>query len=386
MPFTRRGLLGAASAFLAAPAHRAAARRPQLGVPFLDYPFSLGVAAGEPGPAGFTIWTRIAPRPLVPGYGMAPRPVSVRYEVSESRDSAGSRLRAKSSLGRRSRIRRASRSLACGRTACTITALCPAASARPWAGPALCRWPARPSPAMRLGVVGCQHYEDGLYTAFRHLAREDCHAVFHYGDYIYEYGRRAGTIDRVTQEPVPTVRQHLGQECFTLDDYRLRYAQTKADFDLQFAHATAAWLPSYDDHEIANNWVGEAGTDDTPPELFHLRRQAAMQAWYEHMPVPETFLPRDGRIAAWRGFRWGNLLDARVLNTRAYRSDQPCGDRFASTCEGVRDPRAEVLGSAGGLARGRAEPLRRALEGAAAAGDDDGPAARVARLARRQHG
>ena len=31
---------------------------------FGDFPFSLGVAAGDPASDGFVIWTRLAPRPM----------------------------------------------------------------------------------------------------------------------------------------------------------------------------------------------------------------------------------------------------------------------------------------------------------------------------------
>ena len=39
------------------------------------YPFSLGVAAGDPWPDGFVIWTRLAPTPLHEPGGMPPSPV-----------------------------------------------------------------------------------------------------------------------------------------------------------------------------------------------------------------------------------------------------------------------------------------------------------------------
>ncbi len=39
--------------------------RPVWGSPvFAAYPFSLGVASGDPAPDGFVIWTKIAPEPL----------------------------------------------------------------------------------------------------------------------------------------------------------------------------------------------------------------------------------------------------------------------------------------------------------------------------------
>jgi alkaline phosphatase D len=115
---------------------------------------------------------------------------------------------------------------------------------------------------------------------------------------------------------------------------------------------------SFDDHEVVNNWVSDIAPDGTPPELFRLRRAAAMQAWYEFMPVRADALPGPaGQSGPWRHYRFGQLLDARMLNTRSYRSSQPCDDRFGSFCGGVNDPKAEVLGRAqedwlvGGLTR-----------------------------------
>ena len=51
---------------------------------FAEYPFQLGIAAGDPTPDGFVIWTRLAPRPLQADGGMTQRrPVAVRWEVAE---------------------------------------------------------------------------------------------------------------------------------------------------------------------------------------------------------------------------------------------------------------------------------------------------------------
>jgi len=44
---------------------------------FKENPFTLGVAAGEPAPDGFVIWTRLAPQPLLARGGMAPVPIEV---------------------------------------------------------------------------------------------------------------------------------------------------------------------------------------------------------------------------------------------------------------------------------------------------------------------
>ena len=60
---------------------------------FADYPFQLGVAAGDPAPDGFVIWTRLAPDPLAVGHGMPARPVPVSWEVAE--DEAFTRIAAR---------------------------------------------------------------------------------------------------------------------------------------------------------------------------------------------------------------------------------------------------------------------------------------------------
>src|SRR5262245_49125289 len=49
---------------------------------FAANPFTLGVASGYPNPTGFTLWTRLAPFPEVPGGGMAPEVVPVSWEVA----------------------------------------------------------------------------------------------------------------------------------------------------------------------------------------------------------------------------------------------------------------------------------------------------------------
>lgn len=68
--------------------------------------------------------------------------------------------------------------------------------------------------------------------------------------------------------------------CDTLDEYRLRYAQTKADTELQAAHAAAPWIVVFDDHEVANNWNAQNTS------LIPINRKAAgFQVWYENMPV-----------------------------------------------------------------------------------------------------
>ena len=74
---TRRALLGASAAgLLGAPA---ILRGQML---FRAFPFTLGVASGDPAPDGFVIWTRLAPDPADPHGGMPMQPVPLAWEVA----------------------------------------------------------------------------------------------------------------------------------------------------------------------------------------------------------------------------------------------------------------------------------------------------------------
>tara|TARA_R110002072_G_scaffold121321_1_gene254854 strand:- start:4713 stop:6278 length:1566 start_codon:yes stop_codon:yes gene_type:complete len=336
---SRRGVLGAGAILAASPA---ILRAQQL---FTAYPFRLGIASGDPAEDGFVIWTRLAPDPLERHGGMPMAPVEVEWEVARDermRDIAASGTAlARPELSHSVHVEVGG--LEPGRQYWYRFAIGRERSMRgrartlPGAAATVDR--------LRFAVAGCQHYEDGLYTAYRHLAAEDPEFVFHYGDYIYEYRSSPLPIGWDGQ-PRRFVRAHEGQMLYDIGDYRQRYAQYKMDPDLQAAHATAAWFASFDDHEIENNWVGLQDQQGTPPEVFALRRAMALQAWYEHMPVRRSSLPGQAGIAAYRRASFGGLLDLHVLDTRSFRSDQPCDDGFKPVCEGVTDRAATVLGEA----------------------------------------
>ncbi|MFS0735815.1 alkaline phosphatase D family protein [Sphingomonas sp. 1P06PA] len=337
MEFDRRQFIGALGAgALGAPAILRAQ------AVFRDYPFRLGVAAGDPAPDGFVIWTRLAPDPLEQQGGMPMVPVEVEWEVgADSRFAtiaqAGKAI-ARPELGHAVHVEvgglqpgrpywyrfRIGRERSIVGTARTV----PLQAAK-----------------VRFGVAGCQAYEDGFYTAYRHMAAEaDLDFVYHYGDYIYE-GRAQPVAIGYDGRLKPFVREVVGGEIYSLDDYRRRYAQAKLDPDLQAAHAAAAWFVTMDDHEIDNNWVQDIDQDDTPRDIFRYRRAAAWQAWYEHMPVRRASMPNASGVQVYRRQRYGDLLTAHFCDTRQFRSDQPCDDGFKPDCPGTSDPKAVVLGS-----------------------------------------
>lgn len=311
---------------------------------FAEYPFQLGVASGDPAADGFVIWTRLAPRPLETGYGMPAAPMSVSWEVAEdrgfNRTVASGEVVARPELGHAVHVEveglQPARDYFYRFSAGRERSLTGRARTAPAAG--------APTAGVRFGVVGCQNYEQGYYTAHRYIADETLDFIYCYGDYIYE--GRGNRVWNSASGPQAQPRPHLGGETFSLDDYRRRYAQYKMDVDLQAAHAAAPWFVTWDDHEIDNNWVGDLDQEGTDPAVFRLRQQAAVQAFYENMPLRRSAFPRGSAMQLYRRAVYGDLLDLNLLDTRQYRTDQPCNERWASTCDGVNDPAAEVLGQA----------------------------------------
>ena len=158
-------------------------------------------------------------------------------------------------------------------------------------------------------VASCSNYEQGWFTAYRRLADEHPDLVVHLGDYQYEYAATGGRC-----------AHHVGPETVTLANYRQRYAQYKTDPDLQAAHAVAPWLAVFDDHELADNWADEV--PDEPSPAFLDRRAAALQAYYENMPLRRSAMPHGIDMQLYRRVQWGDLATLHMLDTRQYRTDQ----------------------------------------------------------------
>jgi alkaline phosphatase D len=102
----------------------------------------------------------------------------------------------------------------------------------------------------------------------------------------------------------------------------------------------------WDDHEVDNNYAGLHQEAGAPIEQFALRRAAGYKAFYEHMPLRRTSIPKGALLQLYRPFTYGTLASISMLDTRQYRTDQPCGDNVQLPCADTRDPRATMLGVA----------------------------------------
>lgn len=337
--FLRRAAAMAAAGLLAAPLRSQPAR-----TRFIGHPFTLGVASGYPRTDGMTLWTRLAPAPLQPDGGI-PRDdvLPVRWQVADDehfgRIAAQGQARAAHELARSVHVdvdglrpgRRYFYRFMIGDevspTGRTLTA--------PLSG--------RESAQFRFAFGCCQHYEQGYFEAYRHLVADAPDLMVFLGDYIYEntWGD-------------DLVRRHAAPEPYDLDDYRLRHAQYRTDADLQQAHEAMPWLLTWDDHEIDNDPAGTVSEHLDP--RFLLRRAAAYQAYYEHMPLPRAMAPRiDGSLRIHGEVAFGDLLRFFMLDNRQYRSANACNDPakgggstdvVPGRCDALRDPSRTLLGAA----------------------------------------
>jgi alkaline phosphatase D len=195
---------------------------------------------------------------------------------------------------------------------------------------------------VRLGFCSCANLPQGHFNAYGALARRnDLDAVLHLGDYLYEYGNgEYGDGTALGRVPEPA------HEIVSLGDYRRRHAQYKRDPELQELHRQHAVVAVWDDHESANNsWMGGAENHGLGEGDWQVRKRAAIRAYLEWMPVRE--MPgagsdsRDARI--YRGFRFGDLADLWMLDTRLVGRSAPLERDLAAPWD---DPNRSLLGAA----------------------------------------
>jgi len=331
---------GTALAALSSLAERVAAADKK--VTFAADPFSLGIASGDPDATGVVLWTKLAPKPLDPDGGMKPDPVPVAWEVAE--DDAMKKVVARGTAGATPQL---------GHTVhVEVTGLKPdrwyfyrftAGDAQSPVGRTRTLPAADAAPdKLKFAFASCQHYEQGLYTAYEQMAKDDLDLVFHLGDYIYEYA----PADK-------RVRKHTGparNKITTLADYRERYAQYRADPLLHGMHAKCPWFVTWDDHEFDNNYAGGVqeiqpkGVAKADPVEFLERRAAAYQAYYEMMPLRKRSLPTGPDMLLYRKAAFGRLAEFFVLDTRQYRTPQPNGDGIKPLVGEAIKPTNSLLG------------------------------------------
>ncbi|MGO3211266.1 MAG: alkaline phosphatase D family protein [Brachybacterium sp.] len=323
MSVSRRRLLqlsgaSAAAIALGIDAPQAQAETP----PVKEGLFGLGVASGAPRPDGAVLWTRLAPEPLAEdGHGgMDLTDVPVRWHVARDPE-----LRDIAARGRALALPQLAHAVhprveglepgtdyyyqfTVGRQKSPVGRFrtLPAAGAE--------------AESFSFGLVSCQAWYHGHFTAHRHLAaEEELDLVVFVGDYIYEYGITDSNLWRQGAE----VGEAHAVEIETLEQYRLRYALFKSDPHLQALHARVPAVAVWDDHEVQNNYTGESSSTGISPEMFVHRIAVAYRAFYENMPLDLTALPEGPDTDITTGFDVGSLARFSLLDTRQFREPAP---------------------------------------------------------------
>jgi alkaline phosphatase D len=301
----------------------------------LAYPFTLGIASGDPLPDGVVLWTRLAPDPLNGG-GMPNHPFPVQWEVSL--DSSFKRVVKRGTELSKPQMAHSVHVEVDGLEPSTWyyyrfksqSEFSPVGQTKtaPVYGSQVDK--------LKFAFASCQNWQPGYFTAYQHMAKDDLDLVVHLGDYIYE-GTHSSKV-RPNDQVYP--------EIYTLEEYRNRYALYKLDSDLQAAHAKFPWILTIDDHEVDNNWAGDVPQDPKKQskEDFIKRRAVAFQAYYEHMPLRRTSFPNGSSMQLYRQLTFGNLVDFNVLDTRQYRDVLVDYDVWQKPSPESMDPNRTILG------------------------------------------
>ena len=274
--------------------------------------FTHGVASGDPLQDRVILWTRV-----LPGSGR-PETLNVNWEVATDQrfNNIVSSGVTQTGPARDFTVKTDAAGLNAGQsyfyrfTAEGVTSVTGRTRTLPSAGVA----------QARLAVVSCSNYPQGYFNAYREIAARDCDAVLHLGDYIYEYADGGYANPQILEKGRHVEPVH---EIVSLEDYRMRYGLYRTDADLQAVHQAHPFICVWDDHEITNNTY-KTGAENHNPDRgegeFEPRRLAAIQAFYEWLPIREQSSIADGII--YRSFDIGDLASLIMLDTRLVGRDQ----------------------------------------------------------------
>lgn len=291
--------------------------------------FTSGIASGDPSARGITLWTHIDE---IAGSG------GVRLEVARDRDFRNVVMR--KVIATRPAIDHTVKA--------RLTGLKPheryyyrfeTSNRESPVGRFQTALPADSKETVRLGYFSCQNYPHGYFNAHQLMAREDLDFVVNLGDFIYAesyHSRADGT--GVRDDRIGRERQGVVREALTLSDYRKKYRLYRTDASLRLMQASFPMVSTWDDHEVQDNYAGNAADGGLPPEQRYsqARRRAGYKAFFEHMPHYAEPL---GTNRNYRTQRFGKNVELIMLDQRQYRDNQPCNDAVAPQCADYNNPR-----------------------------------------------
>ncbi len=277
--------------------------------------FTHGVASGDPLANGVMLWTRAVPDK------QKNRAVTVGWEVAtdESFENLVHSGTANATSDHDFTVKVDVRGLAPGQVYhyrfATASGQSPAGVTR--------TLPEGTVESVRLAVVSCANYPAGFFNVYREISLQDnLDAVVHLGDYIYEYSSESESYGAADAEAIGrTYPDDNNRELIGLDDYRRRYGIYRNDKNLQALHRKLPFIVVWDDHEVANDsWREGAENHNEGEGDYSTRKLNALRAYFEWMPIRPVIEGSDEAI--FRNFRFGNLVDLHMLDTRLIGRDK----------------------------------------------------------------
>ena len=310
---TRRGILGALTASTAVACAPKAPESFSASTQLATGLFSHGIASGDPLSAAVILWTRITPdNPMN-------SPIEVIWEMDKEADfaSLAASGTVTTSAAKDWTVKVDAKGLEAGESYYYRFRIGDIVSP-------IGQTKTLPEGSLdkaRFAVVSCANWQHGFFNAYDHIARQDHFDAFiHLGDYYYEYAAD----DYLDAAASGTGRLHEPRhEIIKLDDYRMRHAQYRTDAGLQGITAKMPMIAIWDDHESSNDsWTGGAENHEDGEGDWNKRRQAALRAYYEWMPIRE---PRPGRVRSdiFRSYDYGDLLTLLTVETRLTARSKP---------------------------------------------------------------
>lgn len=295
-------------------------------------PFIHGVASGDPLPTSVILWTRVTPdRDALPGSGLGVD-TQVTWEIAT--DEAFGHVVGHGTVTTSAATDHTVHIDAGGLQPATSYFYRFTVAAGPYAGSVSPVGRTKTAPAvtdnlakLNFAIASCANWEAGYFGAYADIAQRglagEIEFVAFLGDYIYEYetGGYAGKHGVVR-------KHHPEWEILTLEDYRIRHGEYRTDANLQAAHAALPWIVMWDDHETANNSWREGAENHTESSEgpWQQRRDAAMQAYFEWLPVRATNPSQQGHL--YRAFTFGSLAQLTMTDLRTYRDAETSASNF----------------------------------------------------------
>lgn len=313
-PISRRGILSAGAATLAACSAPAPEEMLSADATRATGAFAHGIASGDPRADSVILWTRLTPENVNGG------PVILTWKMSETTDFATITAQGatEANVAKNWAVKVEATGLKAGTQYFYQFSLgdktSPIGQTR--------TLPKGEIDSVRFAVVSCSNWQEGYFNAYDHISRQNgIDAVIHLGDYFYEYGASKFEGTEMAKQGHLHEPRH---EVITLEDYRIRHAQYRTDPSLQAMSAKFPMIMIWDDHESSNDsW--KTGAQNHDPETegpWEDRKQAAMRAYYEWLPIRE---PEAGKTREhlFRALDYGDLLSLVTVETRLTARAEP---------------------------------------------------------------